>query len=148
MYRYVSRRRFFIMPRILCFIVDAFTTAADRPFSGNPAAVCPLEQWPEDALVQRIAAENNMPMTAFFAPKSGTAGFELRWFLADGSEERLCGHATLASAHVLVHHLGHREPMLTFETVSGTLAVHRRGERLELDFRPCLRSRWPRLRRR
>lgn len=79
--------------------IDAF---ADRPFTGNPAAVIPLDAWPEDALLQAIAAENNLAETAFLVPDAeGQADFELRWFTPT-VEVALCGHATLASGHYLL----------------------------------------------
>ena len=79
--------------------IDAF---ADRPFTGNPAAVMPLEQWLDDALLQAIAAENNLSETAFLVrDASGAADYELRWF-TPGDEVQLCGHATLASGHFVM----------------------------------------------
>lgn len=115
--------------RIPLFQVDAFTS---RAFSGNPAAVCPLEDWLDDAQLQAIAAENNLSETAFFVRKG--AGYELRWF-TPASEVDLCGHATLAAAHVLFTRLGHAGDAITFETRrSGRLTVHRRDDLLEMDF--------------
>ncbi|MEW6590001.1 MAG: PhzF family phenazine biosynthesis protein, partial [Pseudomonadota bacterium] len=111
--------------------VDAFAT---RVFEGNPAAVCPLAHWLDDTLLQAIAAENNLSETAFFVP-SGNA-FQLRWF-TPVSEVDLCGHATLATAHVLFAHLGHPGPVITFETRSGALTVTRRDGLLEMDFPVC-----------
>lgn len=108
--------------------VDAF---ADGPFEGNPAAVVPLADWPDDALMQAIATENNLAETAFFAPEGG--GFRLRWF-TPAVEVPLCGHATLASAHVLFAHLGFANPEIHFETLSGRLTVKREGELLAMDF--------------
>lgn len=108
--------------------VDAF---ADRVFEGNPAAVVPLAVWPEDAVMQAVAAENNLAETAFFAPEG--AGYRLRWF-TPAVEVDLCGHATLASAHVLFAHLGHAKPEIRFETRSGTLVVKREGDLLAMDF--------------
>jgi PhzF family phenazine biosynthesis protein len=78
--------------------VDAF---ADRPFSGNPAAVMPLDRWLDDAVLQAIAAENNLAETAFLVPAEGDADYDLRWFTPT-VEVALCGHATLASGHVLL----------------------------------------------
>ena len=75
--------------------IDAF---ADKVFEGNPAAVCPLEEWVSDDLLQKIAEENNLSETAFIVPEN--QGFELRWF-TPGAEVDLCGHATLAAAYVL-----------------------------------------------
>jgi PhzF family phenazine biosynthesis protein len=107
------------------FQVDAF---ADRPFAGNPAAVMPLERWLDDALMQSIAAENNLSETAFTVPSEREGiDFELRWFTPT-TEVDLCGHATLASGHVLIH-----GEHVRFSTRSGTLAVRRNGDLLELD---------------
>lgn len=109
--------------------VDAFT---DRAFGGNPAAVVPLESWPEDALLQRIAFENGLSETAYFV-RTGPARAELRWF-TPAVEVDLCGHATLATAHVLFNELGQRESPVVFDTKSGPLSVVRRGPMIELDF--------------
>lgn len=111
--------------------VDAF---ASQPFEGNPAAVCRLDQWLPDALMQAIAGENNLSETAFFVPSE--RGYALRWF-TPVAEVDLCGHATLASAHVLFEHLGHAQPAITFETRSGDLIVDRRDGRLVMDFPAC-----------
>lgn len=110
------------------FQVDAF---ASRAFEGNPAAVCPLESWLDDAVMQAIAAENNLSETAFFVPAG--AGFALRWF-APLCEVDLCGHATLATAHVLYAHLGYTAPTVSFSTRSGELVVRRQGAALQMDF--------------
>lgn len=106
--------------------VDAF---ADRPFTGNPAAVMPLDAWLPDATMQAIAGENNLSETAFTVPcADGAADYELRWFTPT-TEVALCGHATLASGHVLIE--GDR---IRFRTVrSGILEVGRDGEALTLD---------------
>jgi PhzF family phenazine biosynthesis protein len=116
--------------------VDAFT---DRLFGGNPAAVVPLSSWPGDALLQAIAEENNLSETAFFVAEG--KGFHLRWF-TPVAEVDLCGHATLAAAHVLFEHLGHSESAVAFSTRSGALIVRREGKLLVMDFpasapRPC-----------
>jgi PhzF family phenazine biosynthesis protein len=108
--------------------VDAFT---DKLFGGNPAAVCPLEEWLSPELMQNIAAENNLSETAFFVRKGKI--FELRWF-TPMIEVDLCGHATLASAHVIFNHLDYSEEQISFSTVSGKLAVTREKSRLILDF--------------
>ena len=108
--------------------VDAFT---DRVFSGNPAAVCPLEHWLPDQLLQSIAAENNLAETAFFV-KEGPA-YRLRWF-TPVAEVDLCGHATLASADVLFRQLGYRGDAVRFETRSGTLEVELRDGVYSMDF--------------
>lgn len=110
------------------FQVDAF---ASHVFEGNPAAVCPLESWLDDAVMQAIAEENNLSETAFFVPVD--AGFELRWF-APRCEVDLCGHATLATAHVLYAHLGYTEPSVSFFTRSGELVVSKLGDALQMDF--------------
>lgn len=113
------------MTDIPFFQVDAF---AEAPFTGNPAAVMPLDRWIDDALMQSIAAENNLAETAFTVPSDGDeADYELRWFTPT-VEVNLCGHATLASAHVLLG--GGR---LRFATRSGILVVERNGDLLELD---------------
>ncbi len=124
--------------KIRQYQVDAFAT---RAFEGNPAAVCPLERWLDDGLLQAIAEENNLSETAFFVPSD--TGFHLRWF-TPASEVDLCGHATLATAHVLFEHLGHPGQAITFETRGGALTVKRTGEVLEMDFparppTPCAR---------
>jgi PhzF family phenazine biosynthesis protein len=108
--------------------VDAF---ADRVFEGNPAAVVPLGEWLPDAVMQAIAAENNLAETAFFVPEGDA--YRLRWF-TPAVEVPLCGHATLASSHVLFAHLGHAAPEIHFETLSGRLTVKREGDRLAMDF--------------
>ena len=108
--------------------VDAFT---DKLFGGNPAAVCPLEDWLDPAIMQQIAAENNLSETAFFTKKEKL--FELRWFTPK-IEVDLCGHATLASAHVIFNHLDFDEEQITFSSVSGELGVARANNRLILDF--------------
>lgn len=108
--------------------VDAF---AERPFEGNPAAVCPLETWPDDALLQQIAAENNLSETAFFVREGEQ--YHLRWFTPT-AEVDLCGHATLASAFVLFEFLGYEGETVTFFSRSGPLHVCREGEMMTLDF--------------
>ena len=108
--------------------VDAF---AVQVFEGNPAAVCPLEHWPDDGLLQAIAEENNLSETAFFVPKVG--GFELRWF-TPVAEVDLCGHATLATAHVIFEKLGYSKPVVSFQTRSGELKVQRKENNLEMNF--------------
>ena len=109
------------------YIVDAF---ASELFRGNPAAVCPLDHWPSDAVMQSIAAEHNLAETAFLVPEAD--GWRLRWFTPE-LEVELCGHATLASAFVLAI----REPALSefrFHTLSGLLVVQRVGGTFTLDF--------------
>jgi PhzF family phenazine biosynthesis protein len=108
--------------------VDAFTREV---FSGNPAAVCPLEHWLPEATMQSIAAENNLSETAFFVREGD--GYHLRWF-TPAVEVDLCGHATLASAWVLFNKLGHADDSVTFHTLSGKLEVVRQGDLLVMDF--------------
>jgi len=110
------------------FQVDAF---AHRAFEGNPAAVCPLDEWLPDTLLQSIAAENNLSETAFFVPSG--SDFHLRWF-TPVTEIDLCGHATLASAHVLFEALGYQRAHVRFETRSGLLTVGRDGDAYAMDF--------------
>ncbi len=114
--------------KLRLFQVDAFAT---QVFEGNPAAVCPLEQWLDDAVLQAIAAENNLAETAFLVPAAD--GHELRWF-TPVDEVDLCGHATLAAAHVLWTHLGETRPRLAFSTRSGPLEVERIGRGMQMDF--------------
>jgi PhzF family phenazine biosynthesis protein len=107
------------------FQVDAFASA---PFTGNPAAVMPLDHWLDDGLMQLIAAENNLSETAFTVPSErGDADYDLRWFTPT-VEVDLCGHATLASAHILLK--GER---VRFATRSGVLTVTREDGLLKLD---------------
>ncbi|NNL87019.1 MAG: PhzF family phenazine biosynthesis protein [Myxococcales bacterium] len=110
------------------FQVDAF---ADRVFAGNPAAVVPLPAWLPDAVLLAIARENNLSETAFLVEAG--AGFALRWF-TPAVEVDLCGHATLASAHVAFEHLGVRGEEVRFSSKAGELRVAKDGERLALDF--------------
>jgi len=123
------------------FHVDAFTSSR---FAGNPAAVCPLEHWLDDALMQAIAAENNLSETAFIVPEAD--GFRLRWFTPE-IEVDLCGHATLATAFVLFEKLGWPPDRIRFFSRSGELTVGRDGELLALDFpaRPPTPAQAPRL---
>jgi len=108
--------------------VDAFT---DRLFGGNPAGVCPLEKWIPDDVMQKIAMENNLSETAFFVNEDD--GYRIRWFTPK-VEVNLCGHATLASSHVIFNHLGCDCDKITFHSRSGILNVSREGELLVLDF--------------
>jgi PhzF family phenazine biosynthesis protein len=107
--------------------VDAF---ADRIFTGNPAAVVPLDSWLPDALMQSIAAENNLAETAFFVPRG--SDYELRWFTPT-VEVDLCGHATLASAFVVFTRLKRDLAFVRFHTRSGPLQVTSDGTLLALD---------------
>lgn len=110
------------------FQVDAFT---DHLFGGNPAGVCPLDHWLADEVMQKIAMENNLSETAFFVKED--AGFHIRWFTPK-VEVNLCGHATLASAHVIFHYPGYNGEMISFQSKSGILNVTKEGEMLILDF--------------
>jgi PhzF family phenazine biosynthesis protein len=116
------------MPSLPFFQVDAFT---DRPFAGNPAAVCPVEAPLPDSLMQEIASENNLSETAFFHRLGD--GFSLRWFTPT-VEADLCGHATLASAFVLMNELDRTRSEVVFQTRSGALPVKRQGDLFVLDF--------------
>ena len=123
------------MRRLPLFQVDAF---ADRPFVGNPAAVCPLEAWLDDATMQAIALENNLSETAFFVPRpagdgvDGECELDLRWF-TPAAEVDLCGHATLASAHVVLTRLAPGAERVGFHTRSGRLEVERAGSGYAMD---------------
>jgi PhzF family phenazine biosynthesis protein len=108
--------------------IDAF---ASKPFEGNPAAVCPLDEWLPDKIMQSIAQENNLSETAFFIPTGD--GFHIRWFTPT-CEVDLCGHATLAAAYVLFNILGHKSDKIKFNSKSGMLAVTKDDERLVMDF--------------
>lgn len=114
--------------RLKQYQIDAFAT---RVFEGNPAAVCPLEHWLDESLLQAIANENNLSETAFFVPSEN--GFQLRWF-TPVAEVDLCGHATLAAAHVLFDILGYSGKQITFQTKSGELVVESKDRLLAMDF--------------
>ena len=114
---------------MVLYQVDAFT---DTLFGGNPAAVIPLQKWPEDALMQNIAAENNLAETVFIVPEEDA--FRIRWF-TPLVEVDLCGHATLASAYVLFTALGYSKSKIVFLSKSGPLTVtHENGDWLTLNF--------------
>lgn len=106
---------------ISLFQVDAFT---HKVFRGNPAAVCPLEDWLPDQVMQEIAAENNLSETAFFVPVPKESAFRIRWFTPT-AEVDLCGHATLAAAHVIYRHLSYPSNEILFFSNSGQLFVYR-----------------------
>jgi len=114
--------------RIPIFHVDAFTT---RPFAGNPAAVLLFDRFPEDAVLQAIAAENNLSETAFLVPEGGD--YRLRWFTPN-TEVPLCGHATLASAAVVMERLEPRRGAVVFQSASGPLTVERTEKCYVMDF--------------
>jgi PhzF family phenazine biosynthesis protein len=109
------------------FQVDAF---AEKPLTGNPAAVMPLERWLDDAVMQAIAAENNLSETAFtVSSNEDGVDFDLRWF-TPAAEVEMCGHATIASGHILM-----TGSSVRFSTRSGLMTVSRRDDLLELDMR-------------
>ena len=117
------------MLTIPIFQVDAFT---NKLFGGNPAAICPLKEWLPASLMQKIAAENNLAETAFFIHQGHD--FELRWFTPQ-SEVDLCGHATLATAHVLFTQLNYNSDQIHFHTLkAGTLKVSKANDLYTLDF--------------
>lgn len=108
--------------------IDAF---ANKPFEGNPAAICPLDEWLSDELMQSIATENNLSETAFFVKNNN--GYHIRWF-TPAHEVNLCGHATLASAYVIFNILESKEQEITFESKSGLLTVKKNNNWLQMDF--------------
>lgn len=108
--------------------VDAF---ADNIFEGNPAAVCPLDEWLPDDKLRQIAMENNLSETAFFVREEGS--YRLRWF-TPATEVDLCGHATLASAHVLFEHMDFDEKEIRFNSNSGILSVRKEDDKLLMNF--------------
>jgi PhzF family phenazine biosynthesis protein len=115
--------------RLPIYHVDAFT---DRLFGGNPAAVVPLKEWLPDALMQAIAAENNVPETAFFVPEGDS--YALRWF-TPAIEADLCGHATLGTAYIITRFLAPERRTLSFSTLRvGRLKVTREGVEMVMDF--------------
>ena len=117
------------MQQIDFYMVDAFTTTT---FGGNAAAVCPLTEWLPDATLLKMAKQHNQSETAFFVTTDN--GFELRWFTTQG-EINLCGHATLAAAHVIFEYLNFPDATIHFDTrFVGPLTVTRNGEWLTLDF--------------
>ena len=116
------------MTSIPLYQLDAFT---DRPFGGNPAAVCPLDEWLPDDVMQAIALENNLSETAFYVSEGD--GFRLRWFTPK-IEVDLCGHATLATGALILEKLEPGRDAVSFETRSGTLGVRRDGDMLVMDF--------------
>ena len=110
------------------YIVDAFT---DKPFSGNPAAVCVMDKWPSEEFMKNLAMENNLSETAFIVKEE--QGYHLRWF-TPGSEVELCGHATLASSFVILNYVEPEKDAVEFHTLSGKLTVKRKGDLYEMDF--------------
>jgi PhzF family phenazine biosynthesis protein len=116
------------MPKLQIFQADAFASGL---FKGNPAAVVPLKDWLPDQTMQQIAAENNLSETAFFIPEGDH--FHIRWFTPK-AEVKLCGHATLATAHVLFNELNFQEKQIEFNSKSGILTVKKIEDKLQLDF--------------
>lgn len=114
--------------KIPIYQVDAFS---EKIFNGNPAAVCPLNKWPDDEILQNIAAENNLSETAFYVNEKGN--IHIRWF-TPSVEVDLCGHATLAAAHVLFNHFNYPGMQIIFQSKSGELRVKRQSDRLLLNF--------------
>ncbi len=110
------------------YIVDAFTV---EPFTGNPAAVCVMNSWPSETSMMKLAMENNLSETAFIVNEE--AGYHLRWF-TPGTEVELCGHATLASAFVILNFYEQGNDSVRFNTLSGLLTVKRNGRLFEMDF--------------
>lgn len=119
---------FDISMTLTLYQVDAF---AKEIFEGNPAAVCPLDEWLPDAMMQNIAMENNLSETAFFVKTGDT--YRLRWFTPT-TEVDLCGHATLASAHVLFEELNYQDDTIQFDSNSGPLQVQKRDGKLVMNF--------------
>lgn len=110
------------------FVVDAF---AEKVFEGNPAGVCIMDEWISDELMQNIAIENNLSETAF-SVKEG-AHYGLRWF-TPGGEINLCGHATLATAFIILNYYEMQLDCVKFSTISGELTVNKQDDLYELDF--------------
>ena len=113
------------------YVVDAFT---DQPFSGNPAAVCVMDRWPSEEGMMKLAMENNLSETAFIVKED--EGYHLRWF-TPGTEVELCGHATLASAFVILNYYEPGSDEVRFRTMSGVLTVRRHDHQYEMDFPVC-----------
>jgi PhzF family phenazine biosynthesis protein len=122
--------------KIPLYQIDAFTS---RVFGGNPAAVCPLKEWLDEGVLQAIAQENNLSETAFFVPVEH--GYHIRWF-TPVAEVDLCGHATLASAYVILKIINPSLSRVSFGSRSGALTVSKEGDLLTMDFpsqpaQPC-----------
>lgn len=110
------------------YIVDAFT---NKPFAGNPAAVCVMDEWPSEQFMMNLAMENNLSETAFIVKED--EGYHLRWF-TPGTEVELCGHATLASSFVILNYYEAGSEEVRFNTMSGELIVRKQGNLYEMDF--------------
>lgn len=116
------------MTKLQIYQADAFASGL---FKGNPAAVVPLTEWLQDEIMQQIAAENNLSETAFFIPEGDH--FHIRWFTPK-AEVKLCGHATLATAHILFNELNFQGKQIAFNSKSGILTVEKVEDKLQLDF--------------
>ena len=117
--------------KLTLYQIDAF---ANKPFSGNPAAVIPLAHWLDDSLMQAIALENNLSETVFFIPSTtADADYNIRWF-TPAVEVNLCGHATLASAYVLFTILAFNKTVLRFNSKSGILSITKKDDLITMDF--------------
>ncbi|HWZ21104.1 MAG TPA: PhzF family phenazine biosynthesis protein [Cytophagaceae bacterium] len=116
------------MPTLKIYQADAFSS---KVFQGNPAAVCPLSNWLSEDLMQKIASENNLSETAFFVPEKD--GFYIRWFTPT-TEVDLCGHATLAAAHILFNHENYTKKEIVFYCKAGILRVTKNDQLITLDF--------------
>jgi len=114
--------------KLKLFQIDAFS---ENQFSGNPAAVVPLDHWLPDELMQSIALENNLSETAFYKPNN--VGYEIRWFTPT-VEVDLCGHATLAAAHVLFQHYNFDKETIEFQSKSGVLKVSKLEDKYQMTF--------------
>ena len=110
------------------YIVDAFTS---KPFSGNPAAVCVMENWPSEGSMMKLSMENNLSETAFIVKEA--VGYHLRWF-TPATEVELCGHATLASSFVILNFYEPDSDMVQFNTLSGILTIRRKNNLFEMNF--------------
>ena len=110
------------------YIVDAFT---NKPFSGNPAAVCVMDEWPSEESMMKLAMENNLSETAYIVKED--KGYRLRWF-TPGTEVELCGHATLASSFVILNFYEKESNEVRFNTLSGELIITKKGNRYEMNF--------------
>lgn len=114
--------------KLKLYQIDAFAT---KVFEGNPAAVCPLDEWLDETIMQNIAMENNLAETAFFV-KNGDK-YDIRWFTPN-KEVNLCGHATLATAYVIFNILNHSDETITFDSKSGLLHVGKNAQLISMDF--------------
>ncbi len=114
--------------KLKVYIANSFS---EKKFGGNPAAVVPLKEWLSDVLMQQIAAQNNLAETVYFIPQGDD--YAIRWF-TPAVEVSLCGHATLASAHIMFEHLGYAREQIIFHSKSGPLKVTRNRDKIILDF--------------